>query len=101
MLWRRAWHCLRRVCLMYLTFMHHTFLPETEKARIHGEYRLRVWIVFCLMLTVAVVVGIVSLFPSYLSAAFARQQNTSKTGSLVDSNQDKDQNKEENPKEGA
>lgn len=47
--------------------MQHTLIPGPERAALRHEYRLRVLIVLCFMLSFAGVIGVVSLFPSFLS----------------------------------
>lgn len=47
--------------------MQHTLLPLQERKALRREYRLRVAIVLCFMLSFAGFIGIVSLFPSYIS----------------------------------
>lgn len=47
--------------------MQHTLLPIQERKSLRHEYRLRVAIVLCFMLSFAGLIGIGSLFPSFIS----------------------------------
>lgn len=54
--------------------MRHTLIPAQERAAIHSEYHVRVAIVLISTVAVAVAVGIVALFPAYMSALAAEGQ---------------------------
>lgn len=47
--------------------MQHTLIPLQERKALRREYRLRAAIVLCFMLSFAGLIGIVSLFPAYIS----------------------------------
>ena len=49
--------------------MHYTFIPTKEKKELRREYRIRLIIVTMYFLSIAVVVGITSLFPTYIGAS--------------------------------
>lgn len=53
--------------------MSYTFLPYTEQQGIKREYRLRVFIVFLFFLSIALIVGVSSLFPAYVYSVFAEK----------------------------
>lgn len=59
--------------------MQHTLIPAADRKRIHREYALRAIIVAIGVLSVAILAGAVSLFPSYLRAY---QYNKSTSTSL-------------------
>ncbi len=46
--------------------IHYTLLPENEVKILRKEYRLRLTIIFLFVLSLAVVVGILALLPSYI-----------------------------------
>ena len=46
--------------------MYHTLLPLVERNALRREYRMRAGIVLCFMVSVAFLIGIVSLFPAYI-----------------------------------
>lgn len=46
--------------------MNYTFLPQYERNKLKTEYRVRAAIVFLFVLSVSVVIGIVSLFPTFI-----------------------------------
>lgn len=46
----------------------HTLLPDREKKALQSEYRARALIVFCSVISSAIIVGIVFLLPAYLNA---------------------------------
>lgn len=69
--------------------MRHTLLPDNLRVSIRREYRIKLIIVFCLMLTVAGVIGIVALFPSFIHAYSTQQSRTSSVSS-TDSAKDKE-----------
>lgn len=48
--------------------MRHTLLPYPDRKMLRREYRTRVLIVLCFMLSAAGVIGIGSLFPSFIRA---------------------------------
>ncbi len=48
--------------------MHYTLLPDKEHIAIHSEYHVRVAIVFCFMISLVGIVGIIMLFPAYISS---------------------------------
>ncbi len=48
--------------------MYHTLLPQKERRMIRREYRIRALIVFLFVVSLAGVIGIVSLFPAYVRA---------------------------------
>jgi hypothetical protein len=49
--------------------MYYTFLPSAEQKNIKREYRIRAAIVLLFFLSVALVVGVGSLFPAYIHAS--------------------------------
>ncbi|MDD5165195.1 MAG: hypothetical protein PHG25_01495 [Candidatus Pacebacteria bacterium] len=53
--------------------MSYTFLPYIEQQGIKREYRLRVLIVFLFFLSIAIIVGVGSLFPAYIYSVLAEQ----------------------------
>lgn len=50
--------------------MYHTLLPIGERRLLRREYFFRAMVVFCFMLSLAGVIGLVSLFPTYIKALF-------------------------------
>jgi len=74
--------------------MQHTLLPIQERKTLRHEYRLRVAIVLCFMLSFAGLIGIGSLLPSYIAmsakerteldavAALKKQKDTSGIGDI-------------------
>jgi hypothetical protein len=48
--------------------MHYSLLPESERKIIHNEYRVRALVVFCIVMSITGVAGMVALFPAYLEA---------------------------------
>lgn len=48
--------------------MQHTLLPLKERNILRREYRMRVVIIFCFLLSVAGLIGAAALFPSFLFA---------------------------------
>jgi len=48
--------------------MRHTLLPLQERIVLRREYYIRINIVFCFLLSLAIFVGISSLFPIYIKA---------------------------------
>jgi hypothetical protein len=48
--------------------MNHNFLPNHERQGIKRDYHIRVFIVFLFFLSLAVIVGVGSLFPAYIHA---------------------------------
>lgn len=55
--------------------MLHTLLPINERKTLRREYRIRALIVLCFTLSVAGVIGIVSLFPSFIRATIEARGN--------------------------
>ncbi len=53
--------------------MSYTFLPLPEQQGIKREYRLRVLIVFLFFLSIALIVGVGSLFPAYIYSVLAER----------------------------
>lgn len=53
--------------------MYHTLVPQYERLALRREYRLRAFIVLCFALSVAGVIGIVSLSPAFMSASIEEQ----------------------------
>ncbi len=47
--------------------IRHTLLPEDEIKSLRREYRIRLIIIFLFFISIAVVIGILSLFPAYLA----------------------------------
>lgn len=48
--------------------MQHTLLPLKERNILRREYRMRVMIIFCFLLSLAGLIGAAALFPSFLFA---------------------------------
>ncbi len=48
--------------------MQHTLLPPRERANLRREYRIRVVIIFCFLLSLAGLIGAATLFPSFIFA---------------------------------
>jgi hypothetical protein len=48
--------------------MQHSLLPTKERSILRREYRIRVLIVFCFLLSVSGLIGVATLFPSFLFA---------------------------------
>jgi hypothetical protein len=46
--------------------MYHTLVPQYERMALRREYRLRSFVVLCFALSIAGIVGIVTLFPAFL-----------------------------------
>ena len=49
--------------------MHHTLLPIPERKALRTEYRIRVLVVLCFMLSLAGLIGIAALFPAFVRAS--------------------------------
>ena len=47
--------------------IHHTLLPDEEIKELRKEYRVRLFIISLFFISLAIVVGILSLFPAYMS----------------------------------
>ena len=54
--------------------MNYSLLPENERIILRKEYRIRAGIVLCVVLSIAVVIGTVSLFPAYVHTLYATSQ---------------------------
>ncbi|MEK7646304.1 MAG: hypothetical protein AAB381_01245 [Patescibacteria group bacterium] len=48
--------------------MQHTLLPSKERSILRREYRIRVFIVFCFLVSVSGLIGVGTLFPTFLFA---------------------------------
>lgn len=69
--------------------MRHTLLPLQERIVLRREYYIRINIVFCFLLSLAIFVGISALFPVYIKAVSTRSEFESqvkKTNNDVDPN---------------
>jgi hypothetical protein len=67
--------------------MRHTLLPLQERIVLRREYYIRINIVFCFLLSLAIFVGISALFPVYIKAISTRSEFESqvkKTNNDVD-----------------
>jgi hypothetical protein len=53
--------------------MSYTFLPSNEHEKMKREYRARVLIVLLFFAAMSIIVGVVSLFPSYIYATLEEQ----------------------------
>lgn len=62
--------------------MQHTLLPLQERKTLRREYRLRVAIVLCFMLAFAGLIGIVSLFPAYISMSIKERSELEAVAAL-------------------
>ena len=62
--------------------MQHTLLPATERRALRREYRVRVLIVLCFMASLAGLIGIGSLFPTFMRASLEEQSTLSVIASL-------------------
>ena len=73
--------------------MQHTLLPIVERKTLRAEYRIRMLIVMCFMISVAGTIGIAALFPAFIrswleesraeSAATAIKVESSSSGLLA------------------
>ena len=62
--------------------MQHTLLPTAERKALRREYRIRAAIVLCFALSAAGVIGLVSLFPSFIRATLEERSSTTMLASL-------------------
>lgn len=69
--------------------MQHTLLPPHERTNLRREYRIRVVIVFCSLLSLAGLVGAATLFPSFI---FALNEEQSQIALLESLKESKDEN---------
>jgi len=71
-----------------LNYMQHTLLPPQVRAHLRREYRIRVVIIFCFLLSLAGLVGAATLFPSFI---FALNEEQSQIALLESLKQNKDE----------
>lgn len=69
--------------------MQHTLIPQKERKILRREYRTRVFIVFCFLLSISGIIGSAALFPSFLFAINEEKTQLSLLSSLRDT---KDEN---------
>lgn len=53
--------------------MRHTLLPLHDRIALRREYYIRVLIVFCFMISVALLIGVVSLLPTFIKTVNAEK----------------------------
>lgn len=66
--------------------MRNTLLPKEEKDVLRHEYRIRAFIVFCFAISVAVILGIGALFPSFVKSAYSRRSAEAQVEALKKNN---------------
>lgn len=69
-------------------FMQHSLLPSKERATLRREYRVRVVIVFCFLLSVSGLIGAGTLFPSFLFAVDEKNTQIALLESIKKDDQD-------------
>lgn len=69
--------------------MNYTFLPQTERNKLKKEYRVRALVVLLFVLSVSVLMGVVSLFPTYINSRIVEKQELAK---IADINKTNDSN---------
>jgi len=68
--------------------MQHSLLPTKERAALRREYRIRVVIVFCFLLSVSGLIGVGALFPSFLFAVDEKKTQVALLESIKKDDQD-------------
>ena len=58
--------------------MRHTLLPLNERKTLQREYKIRLVIVLCFLLSIAGLIGITALFPAYIHARDLEQSELGK-----------------------
>lgn len=69
--------------------MNYTFLPQYERNKLKNEYRVRAAIVFLFVMSISIVIGIVSLFPTFI---FSKIEEKSQLSMIAETNKKNDEN---------
>lgn len=62
--------------------MHHTLLPETYHNELRRDYRRRAIFILCITTLIAVIIGLISLFPAYINSLLFGYDQSERVESL-------------------
>jgi len=66
--------------------MNYTFLPQSERNKLKREYRVRALVVLLFVLSTTVLIGITSLFPTFINSKIIEKQELSKIAEINKTN---------------
>ncbi len=68
--------------------MNYTFLPQYERSRLKTEYRVRALVVLTFVMSVSVIIGVVSLFPTFI---FSKIEEKNQLSMIAETNKKNDE----------